>query len=86
VRSFSALRFRLSPTLFCWSLNVIYGLQVFESVLIMTDGGPAAPHRLSGEKLQIRLQAVQNGHGCAYSGSFALILAFTLIIQMQKNV
>ncbi|MDD3214956.1 MAG: sugar ABC transporter permease, partial [Eubacteriales bacterium] len=31
----------LSPTLFLLTvINVIYGLQVFESVLIMTDGGP----------------------------------------------
>ena len=31
----------ISPTLFLLGvINVIYGLQVFESVLIMTDGGP----------------------------------------------
>ena len=33
----------LSPTLFLLVvINVIYGLQVFESVLIMTDGGPGS--------------------------------------------
>ncbi len=79
----------LSPTLFLLVvINVIYGLQVFESVLIMTDGGPGGATTVFLERIyKYAFKQYKMGMACAYSWVlFALILAFTLIqFRMQKK-
>lgn len=79
----------LSPTLFLLVvINVIYGLQVFESVLIMTDGGPGGATTVFLERIyKYAFKQYKMGMACAYSWIlFALILVFTLVqFKMQKK-
>lgn len=73
----------ISPTMFLLLvINVIYGLQVFDSVFVMTSGEPVAIHTT------VFLERIYNyafkqykmGMASAYSWIlFALILVFTLV-------
>ncbi len=79
----------LSPTLFLLVvINVIYGLQVFESVLIMTDGGPGGATTVFLERIyKYAFRQYKMGMASAYSWIlFAIILVFTLIqFRAQKK-
>lgn len=71
----------LSPTLFLLIvMNVIYGLQVFESVLIMTDGGPGGATTVFVERIyKYAFDQYKMGMASAYSWIlFLFILLFTL--------
>ncbi len=71
----------LSPTLFLLVvINVIYGLQVFESVLIMTDGGPGGATSVFLERIyKYAFDQYKMGMASAYSWIlFLFILLFTL--------
>ena len=79
----------LSPTLFLLLvINVIYGLQVFESVLIMTDGGPGGATTVFLERIyKYAFEQYKMGMASAYSWVlFILILLFTLLqFRLQKK-
>ena len=72
----------ISPTLFLLIvINVIYGLQVFDSVLIMTNGGPGGATTVFLERIyKYAFKQYKMGLASAYSWIlFALILVFTAI-------
>ena len=72
----------ISPTLFLLIvINVIYGLQVFDSVLIMTNGGPGGATTVFLERIyKYAFKQYKMGLASAYSWiMFALILIFTAI-------
>ena len=72
----------ISPTLFLLIvINVIYGLQVFDSVLIMTNGGPGGATTEFLERIyKYAFKQYKMGLASAYSWIlFALILVFTAI-------
>jgi multiple sugar transport system permease protein len=72
----------ISPTLFLLIvINVIYGLQVFDSVLIMTNGGPGGATTVFLERIyKYAFKQYKMGIASAYSWiMFALILIFTAI-------
>ncbi|MGI6726891.1 MAG: carbohydrate ABC transporter permease [Christensenellales bacterium] len=79
----------LTPTLFLLVvINVIYGLQVFESVLIMTDGGPGGATSVFLERIfKYAFRQYKMGMASAYSWIlFLIILAFTLLqFRLQKR-
>ena len=79
----------LSPTLFLLMvINVIYGLQVFESVLIMTDGGPGGATTVFLERIyKYAFDQYKMGMASAYSWIlFLFILLFTLAqFRLQKK-
>ena len=79
----------ITPTLFLLLvINVIYGLQVFESVLIMTDGGPGGATTVFVERIfKYAFKQYKMGMASAYSWIlFVLIFAFTLVqFWMQKK-
>ncbi len=79
----------LSPTLFLLVvINVIYGLQVFESVLIMTDGGPGGATTVFLERIyKYAFRQYKMGMASAYSWIlFVLILIFTVVqFRLQKK-
>ena len=79
----------ISPTLFLLLvINVIYGFQVFESVLIMTDGGPGGATSVFLERIfKYAFKQYKMGMASAYSWIlFVIIFAFTLIqFWMQKK-
>ncbi len=72
----------ISPTLFLLLvINVIYGLQVFDSVFIMTGGGPGNSTTVFLERIyRYAFNQYKMGMASAYSWVlFALIMVFTLI-------
>ena len=79
----------ISPTLFLLTvINVIYGLQVFESVLIMTDGGPGGATQVFLERIfKYAFRQYKMGTASAYSWVlFLVILVFTLVqFRLQKK-
>lgn len=79
----------ISPTLFLLIvMNVIYGLQVFDSVLIMTNGGPGGATTVFLERIyKYAFVQYKMGMAGAYSWIlFALILAFTAVqFWLQKR-
>lgn len=79
----------ISPTLFLLTvINVIYGLQVFESVLIMTDGGPGGATQVFLERIfKYAFRQYKMGTASAYSWVlFLVILLFTLVqFRLQKK-
>ena len=91
----AARRFRsitlplISPTIFLLIvINIIYGLQVFDSVLIMTDGGPSGATTVFLERIyKYAFDQYKMGLASAYSWIlFALITVFTLVqFRLQKR-
>jgi multiple sugar transport system permease protein len=79
----------ISPTLFLLVvINIIYGLQVFESVLIMTDGGPGGATTVFLERIfKYAFRQYKMGMASAYSWIlFVIILLFTLLqFRLQKR-
>ena len=79
----------ISPTLFLLVvINIIYGLQVFDSVLIMTNGGPGGATTVFLERIyKYAFTQYKMGIASAYSWIlFALILVFTLVqFVLQKK-
>ncbi|MGI6700472.1 MAG: carbohydrate ABC transporter permease [Christensenellales bacterium] len=79
----------ISPTLFFLIvINIIYGLQVFDSVLIMTNGGPGGATTVFLERIyKYAFKQYKMGLASAYSWIlFALILIFTAIqFRLQKK-
>ena len=79
----------ISPTLFLLTvINIIYGLQVFESVLIMTDGGPGSATTVFLERIfKYAFRQYKMGVASAYSWIlFLFILLFTLAqFRLQKK-
>ncbi len=79
----------ISPTLFLLIvINVIYGLQVFDSVLIMTNGGPGGATTVFLERIyKYAFKQYKMGLASAYSWIlFALILIFTLVqFRLQRK-
>ena len=79
----------ISPTLFLLIvINIIYGLQVFDSVLIMTNGGPGGATTVFLERIyKYAFVQYKMGMAGAYSWIlFALILAFTAVqFWLQKR-
>lgn len=79
----------ISPTLFLLVvINIIYGLQVFDSVLIMTNGGPGGATTVFLERIyKYAFTQYKMGIASAYSWIlFALILMFTLVqFVLQKK-
>lgn len=71
----------LSPTLFLLIvINVIYGLQVFDSVLIMTNGGPGGATTVFLERIyKYAFKQYKMGMASAYSWIlFVFIFLFTM--------
>ena len=79
----------ISPTLFLLVvINIIYGLQVFDSVLIMTDGGPSGATTVFLERIyKYAFDQYKMGLASAYSWIlFALIMVFTAVqFRLQKK-
>ncbi len=79
----------ISPTLFLLVvINVIYGLQVFDSVLIMTNGGPGGATTVFLERIyKYAFAQYKMGLASAYSWVlFLLIMIFTAIqFYLQKR-
>ena len=79
----------ISPTLFLLIvINIIYGLQVFDSVLIMTNGGPGGATTVFLERIyKYAFKQYKMGLASAYSWIlFALILVFTAIqFKLQRK-
>ncbi|MDR0897994.1 MAG: sugar ABC transporter permease [Oscillospiraceae bacterium] len=79
----------ISPTLFLLLvINIIYGLQVFDSVFIMTDGGPGGATTVFLERIyRYAFSQYKMGMASAYSWVlFALILVFTVVqFGMQRK-
>lgn len=79
----------ISPTLFLLIvINIIYGLQVFDSVLIMTDGGPGGATTVFLERIyKYAFKQYKMGLASAYSWVlFALIMVFTALqFRLQKR-
>ena len=79
----------ISPTLFLLVvINVIYGLQVFDSVLIMTGGGPGGATTVFLERIyKYAFKQYKMGLASAYSWIlFALIMIFTAIqFRLQRK-
>jgi multiple sugar transport system permease protein len=72
----------ISPTLFLLIvINIIYGLQVFDSVLIMTNGGPGGATTVFLERIyKYAFTQYKMGMASAYSWVlFALIFIFTRV-------
>ena len=79
----------LSPTLFLLIvINVIYGLQVFDSVLIMTNGGPGNATSVFLERIfKYAFKQYKMGMASAYSW-ILFIMIFTMTIlqfRLQKK-
>ncbi len=90
IRKFRSITLPLiSPTVFLLVvINVIYGLQVFDSVLIMTDGGPGGATTVFLERIyKYAFKQYKMGIASAYSWIlFVLIMIFTLIqFRAQKR-
>lgn len=79
----------LTPTLFLLIvINVIYGFQVFDSVLIMTGGGPGGATTVFLERIyKYAFKQYKMGMASAYSWIlFAIIFVLTMIqMAMQKK-
>lgn len=79
----------ISPTLFLLVvINVIYGLQVFDSVLIMTNGGPGGATTVFLERIyKYAFKQYKMGLASEYSWIlFALIMVFTAIqFKLQRK-
>jgi multiple sugar transport system permease protein len=79
----------LSPTLFLLVvINVIYGLQVFEAVFIMTDGGPGGATTVFLERIyKYAFEQYKMGMASAYSWIlFVFILLFTAVqFKLQRK-
>ncbi len=79
----------LSPTLFLLIvINIIYGLQVFESVLIMTNGGPGNATTVFLERIfKYAFKQYKMGMASAYSWIlFAMIFIMTALqFRFQKK-
>lgn len=72
----------ISPTLFLLLvINIIYGLQVFDSVFIMTGGGPGGATTVFLERVyRYAFTQYKMGMASAYSWIlFAIILLFTVL-------
>ncbi len=79
----------ISPVIFLlFVLNLIYGFQVFDSVFIMTGGGPANATTVIVERIyRNAFKFYKMGYACAYSWIlFAIIFVVTAIqIKLQKR-
>ncbi len=78
----------LSPTLFfVVVINIIYGFQVFDSVWIMTQGGPAEATTVIAERIyRNAFTFYKMGYAAAYSWVlFAVILVATAIQLKLQN-
>ena len=79
----------LSPTLFLLIvINVIYGLQVFDSVLIMTNGGPGGATSVFLERIyKYAFKQYKMGMASAYSWIlFIMIFVLTMVqFALQKK-
>ena len=79
----------ISPTLFLLVvINIIYGLQVFDSVLIMTNGGPGGATTVFLERIyKYAFKQYKMGLASAYSWIlFALIMIFTAVqFKLQRK-
>ena len=79
----------LSPTLFLLVvINVIYGLQVFDSVLIMTNGGPGGATSVFLERIyKYAFKQYKMGMASAYSWIlFIMIFVLTMVqFALQKK-
>ena len=79
----------LSPTLFLLIvINVIYGLQVFDSVLIMTNGGPGGATTVFLERIyKYAFKQYKMGMASAYSWIlFIMIFVLTMVqFALQKK-
>ncbi len=88
-RFFSITLPLLSPTLFMMVvINVIYGLQVCDAVLIMTNGDPGGATTVFLERIyKYAFKQYKMGVASAYSWIlFILILIFTLVqFRLQKK-
>ena len=90
VRKFRSITLPLlSPTLFLLIvINVIYGLQVFDSVLIMTDGGPGGATTVFLERIyKYAFKQYKMGMASAYSWIlFIMIFVLTMVqFALQKK-
>ena len=79
----------LSPTLFLVVvINIIYGLQVFDSVIIMTNGGPGNATTVFLERIfKYAFKQYKMGMASAYSWIlFIMIFALTIVqFRLQKK-
>ncbi len=79
----------LSPTLFLLVvINIIYGLQVFDSVLIMTNGGPGTATTVFLERIfKYAFRQYKMGMASAYSWVlFIMIFAMTSVqFKLQRK-
>ena len=79
----------ISPTLFLLIvINIIYGLQVFDSVLIMTNGGPGGATTVFLERIyKYAFKQYKMGLASAYSWIlFVLIMIFTAVqFRLQRK-
>ncbi|MDD3335147.1 MAG: sugar ABC transporter permease [Eubacteriales bacterium] len=79
----------LSPTLFLLIvINVIYGLQVFDSVLIMTDGGPGGATTVFLERIyKYAFKQYKMGMASAYSWILFIMIFVMTTVQfwLQKK-
>lgn len=79
----------LSPTLFLLIvINVIYGLQVFDSVLIMTNGGPGGATTVFLERIyKYAFKQYKMGMASAYSWILFIMIFILTMVQfaLQKK-
>lgn len=79
----------LSPTLFLLVvINIIYGLQVFDSVLIMTNGGPGTATTVFLERIfKYAFKQYKMGMASAYSWVlFIMIFVMTMVqFKLQRK-
>lgn len=75
----------ISPTMFLLVIiNVINGFQVFESIYIMTEGGPAGATRVPVEQIYRNAFTYFNmGYASAIAWALAVVIFFVTIIQFQ---
>lgn len=75
----------ISPTLFLLIIiNVINGFQVFESIYIMTGGGPAGATRVPVEQIYRNAFTYFNmGYASSIAWSLAIVIFIVTIIQFR---
>lgn len=86
VRKFFGITLPLiSPTLFLLTvMNVIYGLQVFDSVLIMTDGGPGGATMVFLERIyKYAFKQYKMGMASAYSWILFVLIGIFTVVQFR---
>ena len=75
----------ISPTMFLLVIiNVINGFQVFESIYIMTDGGPAGATRVPVEQIYKNAFTYFNmGYASTIAWSLAIVIFIVTIVQFK---